>query len=63
MAIHRVIQWGTGAVGIEALRYILDRDDLTLVGVKCFTDAKAGKDAGEIAGRDPIRCAGHDELR
>jgi 2,4-diaminopentanoate dehydrogenase len=51
---YRVIQWGTGAVGIEALRYILDRDDLNLVGVKCFTDGKVGQDAGTLAGRKPL---------
>jgi 2,4-diaminopentanoate dehydrogenase len=54
VAVHRVIQWGAGAVGLEALRYILDRDDLALVGLKCFTDAKVGKDAGTIAGRDAV---------
>jgi hypothetical protein len=54
MTQHRVIQWGTGAVGLHALNFILDQDELELVGVKCFTDAKNGKDAGELAGREPV---------
>lgn len=48
---HRVVQWGTGAVGLHALRFVIDNPDLELVGVKCFTDGKVGVDAGEIAGR------------
>ncbi|BBZ35688.1 NAD(P)H-dependent amine dehydrogenase family protein [Mycolicibacterium confluentis] len=51
---YRVLQWGTGAVGREALRGILDRSDLTLAGVKVYTDAKAGLDAGELIGRADV---------
>jgi 4-hydroxy-tetrahydrodipicolinate reductase len=50
----RVIQWGTGAVGLHALKFVLDQPELELVGVKCHTDAKHGVDAGTLAGRDPI---------
>jgi hypothetical protein len=46
----RVIQWGTGAVGVQALRQILASPDLELVGAKCFTSTKVGVDVGEIAG-------------
>jgi 4-hydroxy-tetrahydrodipicolinate reductase len=49
--VYRVVQWGTGAVGLHALRFVLDHPELELVGLKCHTDAKAGRDAGEIAGR------------
>lgn len=67
MSPLRVIQWGTGAVGTHALRFVLDSPDLELVGAKCFTDAKEGTDAGELAGRpatgvrltrDPARLIG-----
>ncbi|AKK25770.1 dihydrodipicolinate reductase [Mycobacterium sp. EPa45] len=51
---YRVVQWGTGAVGVEAIRGILDHPDLELVGVKVYSEAKAGNDAGVLAGRDPI---------
>jgi len=46
----RVIQWGTGAVGKYNMQETLRRPDLELVGVKVFSDAKDGKDAGEILG-------------
>lgn len=50
----RVVQWGTGAVGVEALRFVLDAPDLELVGVLCHTEAKDGVDAGVLAGRVPV---------
>lgn len=52
-----MIQWGTGGVGVWALRQILDAPNLELVGVKCATDAKIGVDAGSIAGRAPVGIA------
>jgi 4-hydroxy-tetrahydrodipicolinate reductase len=36
---------------MDALRLILDSGDLELVGVKCFTAEKNGRDAGVLAGR------------
>ncbi len=45
---YRVIQWGTGNVGKHALRSIIERPDLELVGVKVYSDSKAGLDAGDI---------------
>ncbi len=54
---YRVVQWGTGAVGVEAIRGILDRPDLELVGAKVYSDAKVGTDAGVLAGREPIGIA------
>src|ERR1700746_844822 len=57
MAPYKVIQWGTGGVGVWALPHVLDAPDLDVVGLKCATDAKAGIDAGIIAGRDPVGIA------
>jgi hypothetical protein len=51
---YRVVQWGTGAVGAEAMRGILDHPNLELVGVKVYSDAKVGSDAGLLVGRDPV---------
>lgn len=50
---YRVIQWATGVVGRYALRSILNRPDLELVGVVVHDPAKAGRDAGELAGVPP----------
>lgn len=47
----KVIQWATGAMGRTALRQIIDDPALTLTGVHVYSEAKAGKDAGEIARR------------
>jgi hypothetical protein len=54
MAGRRVIQWGVGSVGTDALNFVLDREDLELIGVRCYTEAKVGRDAGELAGRPPV---------
>ncbi len=49
--IYKVIQWGTGTHGKLALRAILDHPELELCGVKVFSEAKHGLDAGELCGR------------
>jgi len=48
----RVVQWGTGAVGVEAIRGILDHPELELVGVKVYSEEKVGIDAGALVGRE-----------
>ncbi|WP_007506757.1 dihydrodipicolinate reductase [Pseudofrankia saprophytica] len=50
----RVVQWATGAVGRHAIRAVRDHPDLELAGAFVYSDAKAGRDVGEIAGLDPI---------
>src|SRR3954454_20260734 len=50
---YRVIQWSTGNVGVAALRCIIKHPDLELVGVLVHSEAKAGKDAGELCGLPP----------
>lgn len=57
MTPNRVIQWGVGGVGTHSLEFVLDSPDLELVGLKCFTDAKAGVDAGVLIGRDAVGIA------
>jgi hypothetical protein len=51
---YRVIQWATGNVGQLALRGIIEHPDLELVGLLVHSPDKAGKDAGELAGGDPV---------
>jgi len=51
---YRVIQWATGNVGLLALRGVIDHPDLELVGLLVHSPAKAGKDAGELAGVGPV---------
>ncbi|ONH30795.1 dihydrodipicolinate reductase [Pseudofrankia asymbiotica] len=46
----RVVQWATGNIGTRSLRSIIEHPGLELVGLLVYSDAKAGKDAGELAG-------------
>jgi hypothetical protein len=48
MKTYQVAQWATGVVGSSALKGILRHPRLELVGVKVYSDEKAGRDAGEI---------------
>ena len=47
---YRVIQWATGTVGIHAVPAIAAHPDLELAGLWVHSEAKAGRDAGEICG-------------
>ncbi|MGH9018048.1 MAG: NAD(P)H-dependent amine dehydrogenase family protein [Acidimicrobiales bacterium] len=49
---QRVAVWGTGNVGRHALIGVDARPDLDLVGVWVSSEAKAGRDAGDLAGLD-----------
>lgn len=50
----RVILIGTGGVGGHALRALLENPEYELAGVWVSSDAKAGKDAGELAGLETV---------
>jgi 4-hydroxy-tetrahydrodipicolinate reductase len=49
-----VIQWSTGNVGRHAVRLIARHPDLELVGLWVHSADKAGRDAGELVGIDPL---------
>ncbi len=51
---YRVIQWATGGVGQAAIQGVVRHPELTLVGCWVHSAEKAGRDAGELAGIDPI---------
>ena len=50
----RVVVWATGWVGSLAIRAVHRRPDLELVGVWVHSEAKDGRDAGELAGLGSI---------
>lgn len=52
MTPRRVVAWSSGTVGRHAIAGIEARADLELVGLWVSSEAKAGKDAGELAGLD-----------
>lgn len=51
---YKVIQWSTGNVGRHAVRLIAEHPDLELVGLWVHSEDKAGRDAGELVGIDPV---------
>ena len=50
----RVVVWSTGGVGAIAIDAISRRPDLELVGVWVHSPEKVGRDAGELAGIEPL---------
>jgi 2,4-diaminopentanoate dehydrogenase len=50
----RVVVWGTGNVGMPAIRAVVANPRLELVGVIVSSAAKNGRDAGVLAGLGPI---------
>ncbi|WP_077080556.1 dihydrodipicolinate reductase [Mycobacterium numidiamassiliense] len=50
----RTVVWSTGGVGAIAIDGIRHRPDLELVGVWVHSPEKVGKDAGELAGGEPL---------
>ncbi|HEU4362980.1 MAG TPA: diacylglycerol kinase [Mycobacterium sp.] len=48
----RVAQLGTGNVGVHALKSLITNPEFELTGVWVSSNAKAGKDAGQLAGLD-----------
>ena len=59
---YRVVQWSTGNVGHYALRGIIHHPDLELVGVWVHSEGKAGRDAGELAGVEPVGVAATNDV-
>ncbi len=57
----RVVQWGSGTVGQHAISTVADRPDMELVGLLVKNPDKVGRDAGEIAGIDPIGVIATDD--
>jgi hypothetical protein len=54
---RRVVVWSTGGVGSLAIDAVHRRPDLELVGVWVHSQDKVGRDAGELAGREPFGIA------
>ena len=50
----RIVVWSTGGVGVNAIDAIRRRPDLELVGVWVHAPEKVGRDAGELAGVEPM---------
>jgi len=51
------VQWSSGGCGAVAIRCLSERRDLALEGVWVHSEAKVGRDAGELAGIGPLGLA------
>jgi 4-hydroxy-tetrahydrodipicolinate reductase len=50
---YRIAQWGTGNVGLHALRAVIQHPQMALVGLRVYSEAKEGQDAGDLCGVAP----------
>jgi hypothetical protein len=55
--VYRVVQWATGRIGEVSLRDILRSPQFELVGVYVHSEAKEGRDAGELCGLPSVGVA------
>lgn len=62
MRTLRVVQWTTGMVARQAVKAIVARPDLDLVGAYAHSPEKVGRDVGELVGLDPIGVAATDDV-
>ncbi|BBB42690.1 NAD(P)H-dependent amine dehydrogenase family protein [Mycobacteroides abscessus] len=46
--------WGPGSMGVIALRAVIDHPDLVLTSVVVHSEAKIGRDAGELCGTERV---------
>jgi hypothetical protein len=51
---YRVVQWAAGRMGKKAIQGVVSHPLLELVGLHVHSEAKVGKDAGVLAGIDPV---------
>jgi 4-hydroxy-tetrahydrodipicolinate reductase len=54
---YRVVQWATGNIGLRSLQAVIEHPDLELVGLYVYSEAKVGKDAGELCGLPSVAVA------
>jgi 4-hydroxy-tetrahydrodipicolinate reductase len=55
--VYRVAQWATGRIGESSLRELIRSPQFDLVGVYVHSDAKEGRDAGELCGEKSVGIA------
>jgi 2,4-diaminopentanoate dehydrogenase len=61
--VRRIVQFSTGNVGVHALRTIIERPDLKLVGVHAASPHKVGRDAAQLCGlTEPVGVTATDDV-
>jgi hypothetical protein len=59
---YRTLVWGTGNVGVAALRTVLSNPELELAGVLVNSPGKVGRDAGDLCGRPKTGVLASDNI-
>lgn len=59
---YRVVQWATGGVGQAAIQGVVRHPELGLVGCWVHSADKAGRDAGQLAGIEPMGVLASDSV-
>lgn len=59
---YRVVQWATGNVGKSSVEAIVRHPNYELVGVYAWSKDKVGRDAGELAGIEPLGITATDDI-
>jgi 2,4-diaminopentanoate dehydrogenase len=59
---YRVVQWNTGNVGKSSLQSIVANTQFELVGCYAWSPEKAGRDAGELVGIEPVGVAATNDV-
>lgn len=59
MQTYKVAVWATGGLGRFAIRTIVDRPNLELVGGWVHSERKDGEDIGTLAGIAPVGVRPH----
>ncbi len=55
-------QWATGNIGTTSLRGVIEHPDLELVGLWVHSADKAGRDAGDLCGLEPVGVTATNDL-
>ncbi|MEH6611340.1 MAG: hypothetical protein V7696_18355 [Halioglobus sp.] len=58
----RVIQWSSGNLGKGIIQSVAERADMELAGLFVYSPEKSGRDAGEIAGIEPLGVLASQDL-
>lgn len=59
---YRIVQWTTGNVGKSSVQAIAANPNYQLVGLFAWSADKVGRDAGELAGIEPLGVAATDDI-
>ena len=60
--MYKVFQWASGSVGTQAMRVVLERNSLELVGLHVHSEDKRGIDIGDLLSSQPLNIAASNDV-